>query len=122
MNTSNWFDNVARLLANPMPRRRALRLIVGGLAGSALAGLGLGRAWAQGLGNRSSCMFDSQCMSGHCLNGVCCNAGQFGCAGSSGTNDCCQSQKECCNTSTVGICCQPSKPFCVNGQCQATSP
>src|SRR5687767_5727964 len=41
------FDNIARRLANPMPRRKALKLVGAGVAGVALAEVGLKPAWAQ---------------------------------------------------------------------------
>ena len=37
MNEDSLFDDIARILASPMPRRQALRRILGGLAGAALA-------------------------------------------------------------------------------------
>ena len=37
------FDNICRTLATPMPRSRALKLILGGLAGAALAPFGFGQ-------------------------------------------------------------------------------
>ena len=37
MNEDTLFDEIARVLASPMPRRQALGRIFGGLAGAALA-------------------------------------------------------------------------------------
>jgi hypothetical protein len=44
---SNLFDELTRIVATPIPRRRALRLIMGSLAGATLLHLGLKRAQAQ---------------------------------------------------------------------------
>ncbi len=40
------FDDLARILANPMPRRRAFSLVLRALAGAVLAELGVQSAWA----------------------------------------------------------------------------
>lgn len=46
---SGFFDDVARILASPMPRRRAFRLIASALTTTTLTGLGLaGIAQAHG--------------------------------------------------------------------------
>ena len=41
------FDNVARTLGSPVPRRQAIKLAALGVAGAALSELGLKSAWAQ---------------------------------------------------------------------------
>jgi len=40
------FDNVARILGSEMPRRKAFRMVLSGLAGVALAEFGIKSAWA----------------------------------------------------------------------------
>jgi hypothetical protein len=40
------FDNIARTLASPMPRRQVLKMAITGIIGAALAGLGIETAWA----------------------------------------------------------------------------
>jgi len=39
----SFFDDISRIVASPIPRRRAMRLVAGGLAGAALAALGFER-------------------------------------------------------------------------------
>ena len=43
---SELFDNIARILGSVMPRRTAFRLVLSGLAGAALAEIGIKSAWA----------------------------------------------------------------------------
>jgi Group XII secretory phospholipase A2 precursor (PLA2G12) len=49
------FDNVARSLGSPMPRRKALQIAVAGIAGAALVELGIESAWAA-----STCLCNGQ--------------------------------------------------------------
>jgi hypothetical protein len=73
MNENKLFDEIARTLATPMPRRQALGRIVGGLAGAALAAIvrpGQARAAV-------TCSNDADCGTGNiCCNKVCCTKGQ----------------------------------------------
>ena len=69
--TDKLFDDISRILASPIPRRRALRLIVSGLVGATFAAIGLQPAEAV------TCTTDSQCGTGNvCCNGICCTKGQ----------------------------------------------
>jgi len=91
MNEGRLFDEIARTLASPMPRRQALKRVVGGLAGAALASaFGSGRALA-----------DPTPKGGNCPpNHTFC------------VKFCCPPPKDCC----VDVCCQPQE-HCQDGKC-----
>jgi|SRR6266487_413102 len=94
---ADFFDDMCRILATPMPRSQALKLILGGLAGVALTPLGFG----QGQSGRKPCAGSSR---GSCPPGQkCCNG-----------SHCCPHPHACCGNT----CCPPPK-LCVNGVCQA---
>ena len=89
------FDNICRTLATPMPRSRALKLILGGLAGAVLAPFGFGQ---QGCPPERVCTGTA--------NG-CCPANQHCCTGGgrTGQNYCCPNPQTCCGDT----CCNPSE-------------
>jgi len=76
----NFFDEFCRSLAEPMPRRRAWKIMAGGLAGLVLAPFAFGqKACKSGetacSGYKSGCCpAGSQCWGGQ----VCCNTGEVG--------------------------------------------
>ena len=88
------YDQICRILATPMPRSRALKLIFGGLAGAVLAPFGFGQI---------------QCPQG---TAVC--VGVFPNGG--GVENCCPPGQHCCpgGLTTVAHCCAGS----VDGQPQ----
>jgi hypothetical protein len=89
-------DEVARTLATPMPRRRALRFLSSAVAAGMLGTLGLKEAGAQ-----QAAVCNPKCkMNETCCNGVCCTPNQV-----------------CCGTAKV--CCKQNQ--CVNGRCKASS-
>jgi hypothetical protein len=99
---SNFFDNLCRTLATPMPRSRALKLIAGGLAGAVIAPFAFGQGNGKGNPDAGS--------SNKCPNGQC------GCNGAQGaTNNCCPSgskcfsNKICCPTGKIGVQCGNGK-------------
>src|SRR5262245_18690565 len=95
------FDEVSRILASPMPRRQALRRIVGGLAAAALTAIvGPGRVHAAG-----ECKSDSDCSGGQycCNKKVCCATGQL-CCGSGANSICCPAGGSCCGNGANTIC------------------
>ena len=148
MNASKLFDDIARTLASPIPRRQAFRHILWGIAGAALASvLESGTARADGNGNKckpSETWWgnvggkDICCPQGWiCWNlaiGLCCPRGQSSCG-----NLCCPKGWTCCNGDGTGwqgggtgwqgdagngqghhraICCSPSQ-ICDRGRCKS---
>ena len=97
---SNLFDDISRIIARPMPRRQAFKLVGGAVGGAVLASLGLGRAsriLAANCGT-ATCTPNQSC----CFNTLCCSSSAVCCKSSSGN-------PKCCNPGT--ICCpQPGKP------------
>jgi hypothetical protein len=81
MNENHLFDDIARTLASPIPRREAFGRILRGLAGAALAYLSApGTAWAKPKN---------------------CPPGQHSCG-----SVCCPKSWICCDPAT-GLCCHP---------------
>lgn len=99
------FDDISRIVASPIPRRRVLRLIIGALAVGAVNGLGLRRAAANPDKGCSAakpicCRPDGDCSRVPTV--TCCER-----------KDCCSKRiccpdEECCfSTNTSGLCCPP---------------
>jgi len=107
MSASQLFDDIARILASPISRRRALRLIFGGVAAAALGNLEAQRAWAED----ELCLIDDNCPKGKvCVNGVCCPS-ERSCKDKS---LCCPEDKVCRNNE---LCCAIDVVICaVQGQ------
>jgi len=105
-------DGLARALAEPMPRRTAVRLVVSSLAAVAVPGLAPGargavvglegrrRLAASGQGDK--CPDGSECMGG----GVCCPMP----SPSSRMFNCCKTTAHCCCGNT---CCDPLSQICI---------
>lgn len=90
MNYNNLFDDLARTLASPIPRREAFRCILRGVAGAVLAsGFGLQTARAA----------------------VKCPPGQPACG-----QVCCPKGWTCCDSAT-SLCCNPSD-HCEGKKCK----
>ena len=102
------FDDVSRIIASPVSRRKALKMVSGAFGGAILTSLGLGRpSWAQTSASSAACK--PACASGQtCCNGKCCGSGQKCCNGV-----CCSPGSTCCN----GKCC--SGPCCEDKCCAA---
>lgn len=98
---SDLFDKVSRIVASPVPRRQALRLIGSALAGAALAPLGFG--------NQKQGVSSSACKPNWvtCSDGRCCQPNHTCCG-----DLCCPPSHTCCS----GKCCNPSQ-HCVDGTC-----
>lgn len=112
-------DEVARIVASPMPRRKCLKLLGGVLSGAVLAALSGGRAKAQ-----TACSNGCQTTVDGQLQNIRCNA-----------NTPCEACTNCCcNNTTVGggvgafgicvpgtpcgghgCCTDPAKPKCCTG-------
>jgi hypothetical protein len=105
---SYLIDDVARALATPMPRRKALRFVGSALAAGALGALGLGHAAAQ------TSNTPTKCPKGTTVCGKsCCSEGQSCCD----NIVCCNQNQKCCTGS--GTCCNQNQQ-CVNGRCTAS--
>ena len=113
-------DDISRIIASPIPRRQALRLLSGVVGGGVLASLGLGRG--------SRALAQAHCGPGECTCGSLCYAppcsgagAQFTCCG---TVLCRNSSQQCCGTYCCtktqtccgGVCCGASRSCC-NGKC-----
>ena len=100
---SNLLDDVSRIIASPVSRRKAFRLV----GGAALGAVGLGsatRLWAD------NCTPSSPTVCGNTPSGKlrCCQTGETCCNNA----NCCSSNQHCCGTK----CCQPNQACCtVNG-------
>jgi hypothetical protein len=77
---NSWFDDISRIIGNPMPRRRALK--ISSLAGASLASLIVGEARAHGNSDPcGACTSDEFCV---CVQGglcTCCKNGGGACCG-----------------------------------------
>ena len=110
---SYLIDDVARSLASPVPRRRALslfgRMLLGGLFGAA----GLQKASAQNAGT--------------CGTKTCSNAQQ--CCHTAATPFCAQQNQVCCGSTSClagraccnGVCCNANQTCLGSGVCSAST-
>lgn len=100
MREISLFDQIARTLATPMPRRQALARILGGLAAAAVPGL----IWTQSsFAEGKRCRTNAQCPAGErcCSGTICCNLNSI-----------------CCGSGTNITCC-PTGFVCDSGRCRA---
>jgi hypothetical protein len=118
------FDDLCRVLATPMSRRRVLQLVVGGLVGG-FAGLRPREAWGayMCLGSNITCDKESECCYGPDDTAFCCNKVNpntpYCCSGFAFTGLCCTSINTCCTVAgppVVNYCCDadPKNPHCCN--------
>jgi hypothetical protein len=98
MEETRLFDNVARILGSPMPRRQALWRIVQSVAGAALASTMLpGTTRASGSPSAVCPPLTITC-------------GPL----------CCSLNFQCCQSGNNFVCCGPGT-FCIDGVCQSTT-
>jgi hypothetical protein len=95
-------DDVARILASPIPRRKAFTRLTGVLFGAVLGSFGIGPAYAQSSGCKPACKKSQTCCGTTCINSKttqCCS------------NTPCPSNKTCCGTAQAGntFCLTPPK-------------
>jgi hypothetical protein len=107
-------DDVSRIVASPLPRRRAFKLVGAAFGGALFEALGLGRvsrAWGQAQA--------VSCPKGSTLCGAqCCNSKNQFCCGTGARAVCCSSGDTCCGSTTVGFtCCGPGQTCCGNKCC-----
>lgn len=111
------FAELSRAAAQTVSRRRALRLAVGGLAGVAFAGVGLGSAGAapnrcaqvcasEPAGPRRAACKQACKQCGGDLAQMCFGAQII----------CCPGETSCCESSSGSFCC-PANSACVDGEC-----
>jgi len=99
---STLFDDVSRIIASPVSRRKMLGLIGGAVGGAVLASFGLQAAALDENNNMPKCG-THQTLCGK----TCCDPGHACCDGK-----CCGSKCVCCN----GRCCD-SDDVCCDGRC-----
>ena len=142
MNRSDvLFDDISRVLASSIPRRQALRLVVGGIGGVILTAVWPSRfAYADGkvIPCNGFCFFEG----GVCAPGLvctdkrfCCDPGTHICGLDSGP-ECCECKGrtcckddihrgeccECCATKGTAPCCNLKENCCINGKCIEGNP
>jgi hypothetical protein len=115
------FDDVARVLATPMPRRRALGLVAGAIGGAALGAFRPGPARAQGACEppREECLpFEGTCcdptIGESCCGDGCCHEGTECCDDGSGGSTCCPPGQICQGFGTPQATCVPGQ----QGKCK----
>ena len=92
---SDLFDNVARILATPMPRRKALKLFGGALAAAVVAAAGT-----------------------QPVKAAACKKGETGSTCGNGSNAKCCAPGTCCAVKgSVVNCCAKNTCTCSNGTC-----
>jgi len=101
MNKNSLFDDVARALASPIPRRRACAQILRGLGVAALASLGIPQSALAAKCDETK--GEKTC------GKTCCGKSEKCC----GNVKCCGEGHTCCN----GVCCKPHEK-CVGGKCK----
>jgi len=111
---SALIDDISRIVASPVSRRQAIRLVGGALGGAVLASLGLGTA-SRPLSAAQRCTHGQKSCGGKCYRSdyTCC-AGTLGCPEGQKccVSTCCAQNQTCCN----GTCCAQNQPCC-NGTC-----
>ncbi len=97
----SFFDATARILASPMPRRQAFRLIGSALAATVLGVLGQKSAAAA---KPPSCVSPQYSCGNGVANSICCNPGTC-----------------CAKHGNDAACCLPGQCTCGNGTCASSS-
>jgi hypothetical protein len=115
---SALIDDISRVIASPISRRKAVRLVGGAVGGAVLSSLGLGRA-SRALGAQASNTVS--CSGNQVLcNGKCYPKG-YTCCGSRvcGSADKCCPGGYCCDTAQTccGRACCARGETCCNGRC-----
>jgi hypothetical protein len=110
---NSLFDDICRILATPMPRRRAFKMISVGLAGAIMTPLAFGQKTAPVLNNCKTinCTGGQTCC---CLNTTTNSNGTCPSASISGA-----SKTWCCPSGTS---CAPAGTYCTNSGKKQVSP
>lgn len=143
---STSFDDVSKALASGVSRRHALKLMAGGVGGTVLASMGLGRARAAVSSCAAFCAnfhgaAHAQCMQtckdcGSDVTRLCANyfpapsvtccpgPGPVTCCfGPNGATTCCPTNSTCCGgpPGTTVTCCPSTMPACCSGPSGTTA-
>ena len=104
---SDLIDNVARILATPMPRRKAMKLFGGALAAAIVALAGAQPVKAATCTQNSDCTGNGKvCCQGTCVGQSCCVSGVKHCTGQ------CACPDGTCSSSTGGNCTNAGCTLC----------
>lgn len=112
---SYLLDDLARILASPIPRRQALRLIGATLTGGILAVLGIRPATAQQAKNNcgtTNCPQDQICCNTPPFKAFCVTQGRTCCGRTS-----CTADQTCCRTASTPFCATKGRVCCGNRVC-----
>jgi hypothetical protein len=122
------FDDLARIMASPLPRRQAFKLLGGALATAFLGSLGMRPA----AGAAVTCpKGESKCGTGGlcCPTGLCCDSPGEGCKPfclTKGETCCgmkaCTSSQTCCKTGRQPFCATKGYTCCGNTSCSPGQP
>lgn len=120
---TNLFDDWSRIAASRLPRRDAIKLILGGVAGTYLGLIWPGSASAQQVVCEEVTHPASPPLNPNPVpNPNCQRQGSTICANQGdGTRCCCTGNRTCCGGGGTGVtqCCEPNTQRCVNGKCCA---
>jgi len=107
-------DDISRIIASPVSRRHAIKLVSGAVGGALLTSLGLGRAaYAQGQPPNFP-----NCPPGHPIcDSICCKTSEKCCWYRNRGNHCCQKVQGCCGP----FCCAAGS-LCCDGRCYKKRP
>jgi len=111
------FDDLSRIVASPIPRRQALRLIGSAIVGAAMAPFALADG---GTPCKSPSTQNCRQGGGACgppSQGKCCEPGFTCCGGTAASACCCGPGTICCGSK----CCDAAKQKCVASACKAIS-
>jgi len=120
-------DDIARIIARPIPRRQALRLVGGVVGGTIAAALGKAKglgSWAAQVGG-ASVATSPKCGRGQfaCGTGsraVCCSSGTTCCGNTTVGFTCCGSSQGCCTDAKTAYCAPPRSTCCKGASCGST--
>jgi hypothetical protein len=111
MMRDDLFDEAARILASPVPRRRALRLLGGALVAAIVGTIGSTRAGAQTCS--PACLGNQKCCPGFGGGPNFCVAQNRTCCG----NTSCAANQTCCGTGPGAFCRNQNQTCCGSTAC-----
>ena len=96
-------DDVARILASPLDRRRAMRMLGGALTAAVVGALG------------STSLSAAKCTTAQT------NGGMFTCGNGAANQICCPAGTCCASHGNAAACCTKGQCTCTNGTCASSS-